>query len=80
MLIALTISQPLLEDLTHMSSYNHHHSSMNWPYYYPFLTDEEIEEDIKKLPRVLQVETELQQTGFKPRQFASCVCAVTLST
>lgn len=79
MLIALTISQPLLEDMTHMNSYNHRHSSMNWPYYYPFLTDEEIEEDINKLPRVLQVETGLQQTRFKPRQFVSCVCAFTFS-
>ena len=61
MLTALTISQPLLEDWTHMNSYNHRHSSMNWPYYYPFLTDGEIEEDINKLPRVLQVETGLQQ-------------------
>lgn len=79
MLIALTISQPLLEDMTHMNSYNHRHSSMNWPYYYPFLTDEEIEEDINKLPRVLQIETGLQQTRFKSRQFVSCVCAFTFS-
>ena len=42
-----------------MNAHNHHHSSMNWTYYYPFFTDEELEEGVNNLPRVLQVETGL---------------------